>query len=107
MRPITITTGQYGDLPFDKLCSIMGGIGYDGLEIACHTHLDAHRYLSDGAYRDSIQENLAKNNLKVWALGAHLAGQCVGDNWDPRLDNFAPSRLSASRRRSASGPLTR
>ena len=94
MRPITITTGQYGDLPFDKLCSIMGGIGYDGLEIACHTHLDAHRYLSDGAYRDSIQENLAKNNLKVWALGAHLAGQCVGDNWDPRLDNFAPTRLS-------------
>ena len=27
-------------------------------------------------------------------MGAHLAGQCVGDNWDPRLDNFAPSRLS-------------
>lgn len=94
MRPVTITTGQYGDLPFDRLCSIMSGIGYDGLEIACHTHLDAHRYLSDGAYRDSIQENLAKNNLKVWALGAHLAGQCVGDNWDPRLDNFAPTRLS-------------
>ena len=94
MRPITITTGQYGDLPFDQLCRVMGEIGYDGLEIACHTHLDAHRYLEDGAYRDSIQENLAKNNLKVWALGAHLAGQCVGDNWDPRLDNFAPTRLS-------------
>ena len=94
MRPITITTGQYGDLPFDQMCRVMGEIGYDGLEIACHTHLDAHRYLEDGAYRDSIQENLAKNNLKVWALGAHLAGQCVGDNWDPRLDNFAPTRLS-------------
>ena len=94
MRPITITTGQYGDLPFDQLCSVMGDIGYDGLEIACHTHLDAHRYLEDGAYRDSIQETLSKHNLKVWALGAHLAGQCVGDNWDPRLDNFAPSRLS-------------
>lgn len=94
MRPITITTGQYGDLPFEELCRVMGGIGYDGLEIACHTHLDAHRYLEDSAYRDSIGENLEKNHLKVWALGAHLAGQCVGDNWDPRLDNFAPSRLS-------------
>lgn len=94
MRPITITTGQYGDIPFDKLCQIMSGIGYDGLEIACHTHLDARRYVADAAYRQEIQDTLGKNNLKVWALGAHLAGQCVGDNWDPRLDNFAPSRLS-------------
>lgn len=94
MRPITITTGQYGDLPFEELCRVMGEIGYDGLEIACHTHLDAHRFLEDGAYRDFIHSTLEKNNLKVWALGAHLAGQCVGDNWDPRLDNFAPSRLS-------------
>ena len=94
MRPITITTGQYGDLPFEELCRVMGEIGYDGLEIACHTHLNAHRFLEDGAYRDFIHSTLEKNNLKVWALGAHLAGQCVGDNWDPRLDNFAPSRLS-------------
>ncbi len=94
MRPITITTGQYGDLPFEEVCRVMSGIGYDGLEIACHTHLDAHRFLEDAAYEKSIRSALEQNNLKVWALGAHLAGQCVGDNWDPRLDNFAPARLS-------------
>lgn len=94
MRPITITTGQYGDLPFEELCRTMRDIGYDGLEIACHTHLDAHRYVSDGAYRAEISGILDKYGLKVWALGAHLAGQCVGDHWDPRLDNFAPPRLS-------------
>ena len=33
-------------------------------------------------------------SLGALALGAHLAGQCVGDNWDPRLDNFAPTRLA-------------
>lgn len=94
MRPITITTGQYGDLPFEEVCRIMSGIGYDGLEIACHTHLDAHRFLEDAAYEKGIRDALEKNSLKVWALGAHLAGQCVGDRWDPRLDNFAPARLS-------------
>lgn len=94
MRPITITTGQYGDLSFEEVCRAMGTIGYDGLEIACHAHLDAHRYVADAAYRDSVQSTLETYNLKVWALGAHLAGQCVGDNWDPRLDHFAPARLS-------------
>lgn len=94
MRPITITTGQYGDLSFPQLCKTMGEIGYDGLEIACHTHLDAHRFLADSAYENEIRAQLEENNLKVYALGAHLAGQCVGDNWDPRLDNFAPARFS-------------
>ncbi|MGI5987905.1 MAG: sugar phosphate isomerase/epimerase family protein [Dysosmobacter sp.] len=94
MRPITITTGQYGDLSFAEVCRVMGQIGYDGLEIACHSHLDAHRYTADQDYRQSITKTLEENGLKVWALGAHLAGQCVGDNWDPRLDNFAPAHLS-------------
>lgn len=92
MRPITITTGQYGDLSFEKVCQTMSGIGYDGLEIACHTHLDVRRYVSEDSYRAEVQETLNQNHLQVWALGAHLAGQCVGDVWDPRLDNFAPDK---------------
>jgi len=95
MRPITIATGQFGDLPFEEICKNMGTIGYDGLEIACHTHLDVHRYVSQSFYRDEISEVLEKNNLKVWALGAHLAGQCVGDVWDPRLDNFVPGKYQS------------
>lgn len=94
MRPITITSGQYGDLPFDQLCKVMSEIGYDGLEIACHTHLDARRYLADEGYRKEVGDTLEKYGLKVWALGGHLAGQCVGDNPDPRLDNFAPVQLA-------------
>lgn len=94
MRPITITTGQYGDLSFEEVCRTMSEIGYDGLEIACHTHLNAHKYVEDGEYRKYVDDTLKKYNLNVWALGAHLAGQCVGDNWDPRLDNFAPNSIS-------------
>jgi sugar phosphate isomerase/epimerase len=37
---------------------------------------------------------MAKYGLKCWAIGTHLIGQCVGDNWDPRLDGFAPGSLA-------------
>jgi sugar phosphate isomerase/epimerase len=92
-RPITIASGQFGDIPFDELCKLVSSIGYEGVEIACHAHLDIHKVLEDDAYVSGFKATLAKHNLKVWALGAHLIGQCVGDNWDPRLDNFAPRAL--------------
>lgn len=93
-RPITIASGQFGDLPLEELCKLLKSIGYDGIEIACHAHLDAKRFLSDEAYAKQFRDTLDKYGMKVWALGAHLAGQCVGDNWDPRLDNFAPASCS-------------
>lgn len=93
-RPVTITTGQYGDLPLSEVAEKMSSFGYDGLEIAIASHLDVHRYISDSSYREQIREILEKNHLQVWALGAHLAGQCVGDLYDPRLDNFAPARCA-------------
>lgn len=93
-RPITIASGQFGDLSLEELCKLVSGIGYDGIEIACHAHLDTRRFLSDRAYEREFRATLEKYGLRVWALGGHLAGQCVGDQWDPRLDNFAPSELS-------------
>ena len=83
-RPITITTGQFGDLPLEELCRLMSSMGYEGLEIACHAHLDVHRVLEDEEYVRWFKDTLAKYDLKCWALGAHLIGQCVGDAPDPR-----------------------
>ncbi len=94
MRPITITTGQYGDLSFEEVCGQMSAIGYEGLEIACQSHLDAHRYLEDETYAEEFNHTLERYHLKVWALSAHLAGQCIGDRWDERLDNFAPAQYA-------------
>ena len=34
-RPITLFTGQWADLPFEEVCRLASGWGYDGLEIAC------------------------------------------------------------------------
>jgi len=41
-----------------------------------------------------MKENLKKNGLVMTALAVHIIGQCVGDDPDPRLNNFAPSALA-------------
>jgi sugar phosphate isomerase/epimerase len=74
---------------------MMSGFGYDGLEIACWgDHMNVRRAATDPAYVEERKAILKKYNLGCWALGAHLAGQCVGDVWDKRLDGFAPSQLA-------------
>ena len=34
-RPVTLFTGQWADLPLEKLCGKAKSFGYDGLELAC------------------------------------------------------------------------
>lgn len=93
-RPITICSGQFGDMPFENFCSLASSIGYDGIEVSCAAHIDVSRVLRDPDYVEWFRSTLKKYGLRVWALDAHLIGQCVGDNWDPRLDTFAPNALS-------------
>ena len=93
-RPITICSGQFGDIPFEELCRTMHALGYEGLELAAQAHIDVWRIVDDPDYRAQFQKTLADNGLIISAISAHLMGQCVGDNWDPRLDNFAPARLA-------------
>ena len=90
-RPITLFTGQWADIPFTDLCALIKGIGYDGLEIACWgDHMEV-RKADNASYINAKKAALKKHNLSCYALGAHLAGQCVGDYNDPRLDGFAPN----------------
>lgn len=96
-RPVTIFSGQWADLPFDEFCGKVKSFGYDGVEIACWgDHMDVKRAATDPAYVAGRKAILAKHGLKCWALGAHLAGQCVGDLWDPRLDGFAPAEFKGN-----------
>lgn len=93
-RPITLFTGQWADLKFEDLCKKASAWGYDGLEIACWGgHMDVREAASDPAYVKKKKDVLKKHGLGCWALGAHLAGQCVGDEYDPRLDGFAPHEV--------------
>ena len=94
-RPVTIFSGQWADLPFEKFCEKIESFGYDGVEIASWgDHLDLKKAATDPKYVEGRKAILKKYGLKTWAISTHLAGQCVGDNWDPRLDGFAPAALA-------------
>jgi len=93
-RSITLFTGQWADLTFEEICRKARDWGYDGLEIACWgDHMEVRRAAEDPGYAEAKQAVLAEHGLRCWALGAHLAGQCVGDRYDPRLDAFAPAEV--------------
>jgi sugar phosphate isomerase/epimerase len=93
-RPVTLFTGQWADLPFETLCQKVSAWGYDGLEIACWgDHMDVRKAATDAAYVQQKKAILKKYKLGCWALGAHLAGQCVGDLYDVRVDAFAPDAV--------------
>jgi len=94
-RPVTLVGGQWADLSFETLCMKVKSFGYDGIELATWgDQIDAKKAAQDPAYVKERKETLAKHGLKAWAISGHMAGQCVGDLWDPRLDGFAPSALA-------------
>jgi sugar phosphate isomerase/epimerase len=94
-RPVTLFTGQWADLSFQKIAEFASSLGYDGLEIACWgDHLKINKAYEDSEYLQSRLKILEGNNLKCWALGTHIIGQCVGDIYDKRIDSFAPAELA-------------
>ncbi len=42
-RPITIASGQFGDLSLEELCKLVSSIGYEGIEVACQAHINCTR----------------------------------------------------------------
>jgi sugar phosphate isomerase/epimerase len=92
-RPVTLFTGQWADLPLTELAKKASEWGYDGLELACWgDHFDPAKGASDPAYCEQQKNILKENNLNVYAISHHLAGQLVCDlNNDDRSDAFAPS----------------
>ncbi|WP_323960039.1 TIM barrel protein [Arthrobacter sp. JZ12] len=79
-RNYTLFTGQWADLPFEKVAELAGQWGYDGLEIAVSgDHLDAWRWDDDDYIQDRL-DILKRNGLKVWTISNHLKGQAVCDD---------------------------
>ncbi len=92
-RPVTLFTGQWADLPLEELAKKAADWDYDGLELACWgDHMDVSKAAVDKDYCKKQLGILEKNNLKVFAISNHLAGQLVCDlNNDSRSDGFAPA----------------
>ncbi|MHA6764922.1 sugar phosphate isomerase/epimerase family protein [Streptacidiphilus sp. PAMC 29251] len=94
-RPITLFTGQWADLPFEEVCRLASGWGYEGLEIACWgDHFEVDKALSDDSYIPRKRELLEKYRLKVWTISCHLTGQAVCDHpIDERHQGILPARI--------------
>lgn len=94
-RPITLFTGQWADLPLERVCEMASGWGYDGLELAASgDHLDVVRAAQDDAYVETLTATLARHGLQVHAISNHLVGQAVCDEpIDERHRSILPRRV--------------
>jgi sugar phosphate isomerase/epimerase len=93
-NPVTLLTGQWGDMPFEEVCKKASQMGYDGLEIGCGgDHMDVIKAATDPVYVEQKLEILHKYNLRTWAISTHVAGQIVGDTYDVRHNNLVPDKV--------------
>src|SRR3954464_14549587 len=94
-RPAPVSPGEGAALPFEEVCRLASGWGYDGLEIACWgDHFDVWQAAEDDAYLAAKQEVLAKYDLQVWTISNHLTGQAVCDDpIDARHQGILSSRI--------------
>ncbi len=89
MRPVTLFTGQWADLPLETLCKKAKAFGYDGLELACWgDHFEVDR--ADESYCKEKKALLDKYGLKLFAISTHLVGQAVSDRIDERHKSILP-----------------
>jgi len=94
-RPVTLFTGQWADLPLEKLAEKVSAWGFDGLELACWgDHFEVDRALEEDGYLQSRWDILSHYGLKCYAISNHLVGQCVADDpIDMRHQRILPARL--------------
>jgi sugar phosphate isomerase/epimerase len=94
-RPVTLFTGQWADLPLERLAAQVAEWGYDGLELACWgDHFEVDKALEDDGYVRRKRELLESHGLKCWAISNHLVGQAVADKFiDERHQGILSSRI--------------
>lgn len=96
IRPVTLFTGQWADLPLETMAAKAASFGYDGLELACWgEHFHVGKALEDEGYVEWVRRVLEQHGLQIFAISNHLTGQLVCDpNGDERSDAWAPPELA-------------
>ena len=93
-RPVTLFTGQWADLPLEKLAPLARSMGYDGLELACWgDHFDVEAAARSRRYVEGRWELLRAHGLDCWAISHHLVGQAVCDPIDERHRAILPPQV--------------
>ncbi len=91
-RAITLFTGQWADLPLEKLAPLAKQMGYDGLELACWgDHFDVDAAASSAKYCREKWTLLQDHGLGCHAVSSHLVGQAVCDLIDGRHQAILPA----------------
>ncbi|HEY1848016.1 MAG TPA: sugar phosphate isomerase/epimerase [Opitutaceae bacterium] len=90
-RPVTLFTGQWADLPLEKLAPLAKKMGYDGVELACWgDHFEVDKALSSKTYVKEKWDLLRAHGLSCQAVSNHLVGQAVCDLIDERHKSILP-----------------
>lgn len=93
-RPVTLFTGQWADLPLEKLAPMAAEMGYQGLELACWgDHFEVDKAIDDPNYVVEKRALLDRYDLECHAISNHLAGQGVCDRIDARHQTILPPRI--------------
>ena len=94
-RPVTLFTGQWADLPLERLAEKVSSWGFDGLELACWgDHFEVDKALESDSYVREKRDLFEKYKLKYFAISNHLVGQCVCDDpIDERHKAILPERI--------------
>ncbi len=92
MKPVTLFTGQWADLPLETLLPKVKSFGYDGVELACWgDHFEVAK--ADEAYCAAKRELLARHGLRCFAISSHLVGQAICDRIDERHQQILPPAI--------------
>ena len=80
IRPVTLFTGQWADLPLKELAPLAKKMGFDGLELACWgDHFDVNAAAESKKYCQEQWKILTVNGLTPFSVSNHLVGQAVCD----------------------------
>jgi sugar phosphate isomerase/epimerase len=91
-RPVTLFTGQWADLPLEKLAPLAKSMGYDGVELACWgDHFDVDAAASSKKYVHDKWALLKDHGLTCYAISSHLVGQAICDRIDERHQSILPA----------------
>jgi sugar phosphate isomerase/epimerase len=90
-RPVTLFTGQWADLPLEKLAPLVKSMGYDGVELACWgDHFDVDAAANSKKYVHDKWALLKAHGLTCYAVSSHLVGQAICDRIDERHQAILP-----------------
>lgn len=92
MRPVTLFTGQWADLPLETLLQKAKKFGYDGVELACWgDHFEVAK--ADDAYCAAKRKLIESHGLQCFAISSHLVGQAVCDRIDERHQQILSAEI--------------